>query len=678
MRYIILLFVFIAFNSRGQSIDSSVYINSMLSMARSVEKTDSIQFEKLFLQCIKSAQRNKLITLEGLLYMEFGRYLYGNKSYNRSFGNYLKARNIYEKLEDSISLAEANLNVAITQYYRGNYRLSIRNFLETIELAEKFNLTKITSEANEYLGILYNAFQNYASSVSNFQKALALKSKLGDHKGFVRTALKLSEIYNDYASFDSAYYYSILAYKYVEKYNLTLDVNNVMIAKSLVEINTRRLKDASKSIATLDAIVRTDTKDEGLNSKYNVVKGNYYLMTGDRIETAKWHDLAFKKSEKLGYPELISFCYRNVSIAYANLKDFKTAYNYEKKSHIALSQALTGDQIKSIGNLELVYGKSQSDEEIKLLNTENKLKQLLLFSSLEKERSLTRENTLMDSLLNYEKNLSIALEKSNVFQSQQITKEKEFQNKQKFQLEWQRKLTTFLWLTLIALSVLGALLFYNFKRASRKNIIIKKQADDLQNLMKEIHHRVKNNLQVVSSLLNLQSNYIKDPEALEAVKDSRNRVFSMALVHQQLYQDNDLRHVDVQLYIDSLCSNLLSSLNVSSDRISIEKNVEKIFLNDEILMPIGLILNELITNSIKYAFPNNRNGHITLKFYKQQDALHLDFHDNGIGIDTARSIDRDNTFGFKMIRSFLQKLKGSMEIIGNEGTEVKIIITKIK
>lgn len=678
MRYIVLLFLFTTTFGLSQSIDSSAVINQWASEARLIEKQDSLLYEKMFFKCIKSAQRNKLGKLEAKLCMEFGKYLFGTKNYHRSFANYLKARNLYEDMEDSISLADASLNVAITQYYRGNYRLSIRSFLETVVLAEKLNLTKISSEANEYLGMLYNAFQNFSSSASNFKKALTQKSKLNDHKGYVRTALKLSEIYNDNASFDTAYYYSVLAHKYVEKYAIDSDLNNVLIAKAIAEINTNKIKDAIATIALLDKIVAASPKDNTLNLKYYVVKGNYHLMKGEEVESASWHNMATSRSEKMGYPELISFVYRNISIAYSILKNYKAAYESEKKSQIALSQALTGEQIKSIGNLELVYGKSRSDEEVRLLNAENKLKQFQLISAMQHAQSLSRENNLMDSLLDYEKSLSEALEKANAYQMKELAKEKEFQTKQNLQLEKERKLTSFLWITLIALTILGGLLLYYFRRTSAKNSIIKKQAEDLQNLMKEIHHRVKNNLQVVSSLLNLQSNYIKDAEAIEAVKDSRNRVFSMALVHQQLYQDDDLRHVDVSQYIESLCSNLMSSLNVHPNKILIEKEVEKIYLNDEILMPLGLILNELITNSIKYAFPQDRKGVIKIKLYMLHQQLHILFKDNGIGMNTDLAFNRDNAFGFKMIKSFLQKLKGTIEIINNEGTEIRLSITKLK
>ncbi|AUB39254.1 CheY chemotaxis protein or a CheY-like REC [Nostoc flagelliforme CCNUN1] len=132
---------------------------------------------------------------------------------------------------------------------------------------------------------------------------------------------------------------------------------------------------------------------------------------------------------------------------------------------------------------------------------------------------------------------------------------------------------------------------------------IKASLQEKEVLLKEIHHRVKNNLQIISSLLNLQAEYIKDNQALEVFKDSQNRIESMALIHEKLYQSQDLAKINFADYIQDLVTNLFYSYNVNSSAISLKMNVEEVFLAIDAAIPCGLIINELISNSLKYAFP---------------------------------------------------------------------------
>ncbi|MFM2395302.1 MAG: hypothetical protein RLZZ546_3285, partial [Bacteroidota bacterium] len=207
--------------------------------------------------------------------------------------------------------------------------------------------------------------------------------------------------------------------------------------------------------------------------------------------------------------------------------------------------------------------------------------------------------------------------------------------------------------------------------AAQKNKIIQNQANELQTLMKEIHHRVKNNLQIVSSLLNLQANHIQDKDAIQAVKESKNRVLSIALIHQRLYQEADLRNVELKDYIENLCNHLTSSYSNVTGHVQIERDIEPLVLEEDIIMPLGLILNELVTNSIKYAFPEKKQGVIKIWIRKIDSSIIMKVKDNGIGVNVDL-IKNEKSFGFKMIRSFLQKLKGEIEISNNQGTEVTI------
>ena len=166
---------------------------------------------------------------------------------------------------------------------------------------------------------------------------------------------------------------------------------------------------------------------------------------------------------------------------------------------------------------------------------------------------------------------------------------------------------------------------------------------DKEILLREVHHRVKNNLSVVDSLLSMQARYINDAEALRAISDSQRRIHTMSLIHEQLYQSHDVDKVDFCEYLQRLVGNLYSSTNFNASQIELKLDLKPTQLNIDTAISTGLIVNELLTNAFKYAFPNNETGLIEVILYKSQDDdnLHLIIRDNGIGI--PENIDFNGT-----------------------------------
>src|SRR5690625_930343 len=152
----------------------------------------------------------------------------------------------------------------------------------------------------------------------------------------------------------------------------------------------------------------------------------------------------------------------------------------------------------------------------------------------------------------------------------------------------------------------------------QKNEQISKTLRKKDILLKEIHHRVKNNLQVISSLLSLQSRQLESPQAREAMQSSRNRIKSMALIHQKLYQDEDLIGVEIAEYIDKLMLSLVKSYQTSTENIEIKTDIDSMKLEVDTIIPIGLIINELISNSFKYAFDAQKGGKLQVTLKKQE------------------------------------------------------------
>lgn len=191
-------------------------------------------------------------------------------------------------------------------------------------------------------------------------------------------------------------------------------------------------------------------------------------------------------------------------------------------------------------------------------------------------------------------------------------------------------------------------------------------------LLKEIYHRVKNNLQVISSLLNLQSEYIKDKDDLEIFQQSQMRIESMALIHQKLYQSQDLARIDFSEYIRDLVASLFSSYEVNTNVIALTVNAERILLSLDAAIPCGLIITELVSNSLKYAFPKGRTGEIAITIYAENNILNLKVCDNGIGLPPEFDFKNTTSLGLQLVDALTNQLSGDIQINYNGGVEVKI------
>jgi len=207
------------------------------------------------------------------------------------------------------------------------------------------------------------------------------------------------------------------------------------------------------------------------------------------------------------------------------------------------------------------------------------------------------------------------------------------------------------------------------KRMERR---IRASLKEKEVLLKEVHHRVKNNMQVIISMLNLQSGCIDDEQAIEAFRKSQNRIRTMALVHEKLYQTKDLARIDFAEYIRDLTNYLLSAYGPGAGAIALKINIEDISLSMDTALPCGMILNELITNSIKHAFPGGRGGEIFIELRSDSDNLILTVGDNGAGIPEDLDLPNAESLGLQLIDSFVEQLEGSVELNRKDGTELRI------
>lgn len=215
-----------------------------------------------------------------------------------------------------------------------------------------------------------------------------------------------------------------------------------------------------------------------------------------------------------------------------------------------------------------------------------------------------------------------------------------------------------------------------------QDITKRRQADDRikaslkekEILLREIHHRVKNNMQIISSLLKLQSKYIEDDKYLNLFKESRNMIESMAIIHERLYHSEDLSKINIKEYTRDLVNNLFHAYNINKSVIKSKINVDTVTLGMDFSILCGLIINELVTNSIKYAFPDNRKGEIEIAFRQtDENNFELVVSDNGVGIPEDLDIRKTQSLGLRLITMLVDdQLEGEINLVRGKGTEFQI------
>lgn len=243
---------------------------------------------------------------------------------------------------------------------------------------------------------------------------------------------------------------------------------------------------------------------------------------------------------------------------------------------------------------------------------------------------------------------------------------------------------------LVILLLIGLFLFwksYQSKQKNNKLLESQKNEIDLKNnalhklvgekesLMKEIHHRVKNNLQIVMSLLRSQSSTLTNEEAFEAIQKSQQRLYAISLLHQKLYMTDIVREIEMKSYIDGLLENFNDTFDLS-DRIDFKMDIESVYLHETQAISVGLILNETVTNAIKYAFPNQNKGTITIKLKPYLLKMILEISDNGIGLPSDFDLKTVSTLGTTLIKGLAEQLNGQAMFENQNGLTVRIEFAK--
>lgn len=610
-------------------------------------------------------------------------YLAKTDSYDLHNSSLLIIGNCFNALEQNDS--------AFIYYKRcekyNNEKNPYRNWLVYSQIGELFSHTDDFKQAEKYYLKAYDLTAN--------------KEGKPNH-GFV-----LTQFANFYLQWNKPNEFG----KLLEEYNKLIEANNR--SKNSVAKHNLMFLDWSKN--------KKDDKIDFLKKvkDSNFINGNILMVILANNYIISHYELNKNNEEALKYvleneqmasrAGFLNVEYHTLITKYSLLKKLNRpleANTVADKIFIIKDSLLEVQKREILYQLNTKYETEQKEKEITLLTTKHELARLQLKSETERRealqresqlrgeklakelllrQALERENILNDSALVQQQRLNLLLESDGKLRENELSNEKnlnaslfrENQLKQE-SIDKDKKNKRTLWTGIFLLALAGGIILFQFSRQVNKNRIIRKQSEEMEVLNREIHHRVKNNLQVISSLLDIQSQTLKDEDAAEVIKESRQRVQSMAFIHQNLYQSSSVQEIELNSYINTLAEHLFQSYNIQKDRIRFHADIDKINLHTDTVIPLGMILNELISNSLKYAFKDIEAGEIKVAMKQKENQLLLQVKDNGCGLPAGFDIGKLESFGFKVIRAFAQKLKAKLIIDGSHGTNVELLISKFK
>ena len=546
-------------------------------------------------------------------------------------GDYEKAVDFYEQAlaisiesEDSGGIAMMYNHIAIMYDYQGNYKMALDYYFNSLRINERLGITEEIGSLCSNIGIVYYYLEDYEQALEYQQKNLDIMREVKDKRGISIAHYNIGNIYESQGNYDSALIHLISGLDLREEIG---DKQGIATGYFNIGQLYSKLKDDDRAI---------DMHNKGLDlSKeigYKMGIGNNSISLGriyynqGKKELARNYLLnAYHIGEELGFPDLIRSSAETLSKLYASYHQYDKAYSYLetfKEMDDSLSNA---DNVKQITQLEMQYDFDKQKQQVEFEQAQERMAH---------QEEIERQKIVRNSFIG----------------------------------------------GFILVALTGFLIFRSYIQKKRANILLAEQKEEIQTmnerltesldekevLLREIHHRVKNNLQIISSLLNLQTHNIDDEIVKDAVKEGQSRVKSMALIHQMLYQSDRLAKINFNEYINQLVGFLSSSYKGSG--ISTLIHAENINLDIDTAIPLGLIINELVTNSFKYAFKGKDNGEVRIAIVENDDSDYLlTISDNGIGLPETIDMNKSDSLGLKLVNILTRQLQGKLNVKNDNG-----------
>ena len=558
-------------------------------------------------------------------------YFYATfEDFPKSIEYFKKAEEFALKLNHEKRLAGIYNNLGLVNNYCGLYdKANIYNF-KSLKLSEKIG-DKSVGYTHLNIGLNYHKDGNFEKSIEHHFKALAIFQESNEKRYIALTLKNIGDDYFD-LNLDSAEKYYNKAYLIYQENNDFESISRHYMVMGNISHERNKITEATKNYHKAIDILPEDGSRKLLFAIYsNIIDLNMSLIDSTNVNKLKLLDETISYAKKMNEIALESGSfimetesYEKLYKAYLKNGNNKLALKYADKYIVSKDSLFSEQKQKTITELQTKYETEKKELEIQVLNTDNELKSVLLTQNdLRRKKQMITIYILIGGFL----------------------------------------------LVVIFLFIIYK--FYNqTKKANSKlitqNKIISKQKEEKEVLLKEIHHRVKNNLQIISSLLNLQTKKIKDKSMLSAMVDGQNRVMAMALIHQKLYENKNISSINFVDYASQLL-NQLAGLYPELSNVKREVVANNIELDIDTAVPIGLILCELITNAYKYAFKNTE-GSILISLTQEEHDYRLVVQDNGPGLPVDFDLSKTSSIGLRLVRRLSRQLNGASSYEYNNGS----------
>ena len=521
--------------------------------------------------------------------------------------------------EDTFYLGTAKLHHADHLYTYEKYDEALIRYVDILNYLENTSEIDLLARTNNNLGSCYQVRNDTKTSTAYFEKALELYRILNDTFWIanVNSNLGLQFLNDGYLNEAEPHFNeAIIIYDKIG--------NEIFKGITLLNRGNLRIQQKAYDQALSDFDISRSLIPEQvsplINSALKAGKGSALSRLGAYNQALPLLLQSLKEAEAISHAEQKKESHKELAELYRAIGDFEKSLIHYEQYAVVKDSLFTLAQDGKLADALARYESEKKENEIALLNSKNEIQQT----------KLTARN----------RQLIIV------------------------------GLSAFVLLGL--LSLVGVL----YKKNKDKKNIVASALDDKDTLLREIHHRVKNNLQVISALLILQSKHVDDDKAVLALQEGQGRVHSMALIHQDLYQNDNLKGVNTKEYFEKLVQNLVETYNSDSRLVKVEYDIEALLLDVDSMIPLGLVVNELTSNALKHGLRQEDVGEICISLKEHNEQLILWIKDNGPGADIENM--QTKSFGYSLIRSFARRLEADLDIENNDGLSVLLRIKNYK
>lgn len=527
-------------------------------------------------------------------------------------------------IRELVSVAEIiadKKRMANSYYTMGNHyfdqaylKLAIEAFYKAYQIAEESGDPAELANVLGSIGLTHLYLDEYQTAIDYYLMQETILKDLNDKYQLSNTYTGLGEAYNALERYHVGLEYHQKALRLREEMNYEIAVSNSLHNIGLTYF---LMKDSiDLALQYIDMSLEIDRRINNYNglAKNYMVSGQIHAQLKDYSTAISLLERALALAQKYNNPDVMIETSGSLSDLYAERNDYEKAFNNMMIKNEVSDSIVSGENFKRMTQLEMqnAFDKKQSEIEIG-----HQQERFIYEAELKRNRIIRNFSLFTGSLI----------------------------------------------------IVFGIFLYFSYRKS-------RKAEKEKEALLKEIHHRVKNNLMVISSLLNLQSGSIADENTRSAVRDSQNRVKSMAVIHQLLYESEVFNKIDFPKYLEKLMASLQSTYAGPGNNISYVIQADDITLDIDTAIPLGLITNELATNAYKYAFAEGSDGKIELNLSKTSDNKYLlRISDNGKGLPEGFDVDKSVTLGLKLVKILAKQLKAKLDFHVNYGTEFNVVFS---